>query len=347
MFGANTEEVILKKMMDVIPSDLDKREGSIIYNAIAPAALEIARLYSNMDMFLECVFANNNMPSEYLDLRSNEFGITRKLATYCIKKAVFYGQDNILIDIPIGSRFTIEGFNFIVNERIGLGTYKIKCESPGTEPNYISGGLIPISYLNGLSKAITTDVIEYGEDIESNESLLNRLHIKVTTPSTSGNIHHYKSWTMEVPGVSDCVVKPLWNGNGTVKVVVIDSNKKSPNKTILDNVTLNIQEKRPIGASVTVIGVTEVPINVNTNLVIESSKTLEEVKANIENNISGYLKSIAFKEHIVRYTRIANCILDCEGVVDYSDLTVNTGISNITLTDEQVGILGSVVATSA
>ena len=29
-------------MLDAVPNDLDKREGSIIYNALAPAAAELA-----------------------------------------------------------------------------------------------------------------------------------------------------------------------------------------------------------------------------------------------------------------------------------------------------------------
>jgi len=112
VFEEQTEEVILKRMMDKVPNGLDKREGSIIYNALAPCALEVARMYSDMDYFIQCTFVSPDMPEEYLDLRVAEEGLKRKKATYTIKKGYFYDEENKPIDIPIGSRFSIESFNF-------------------------------------------------------------------------------------------------------------------------------------------------------------------------------------------------------------------------------------------
>ena len=42
MYEEMTFEAILERMLNRIPDSLDKREGSVIYDAIAPAALEIA-----------------------------------------------------------------------------------------------------------------------------------------------------------------------------------------------------------------------------------------------------------------------------------------------------------------
>ena len=39
-----TYEEILKRMLDRVPSGLDKREGSVIYDALAPAAVLSCRL---------------------------------------------------------------------------------------------------------------------------------------------------------------------------------------------------------------------------------------------------------------------------------------------------------------
>ena len=38
-------DTILQRMLDNVSSKVDKREGSIIYDAIAPCAAELAQMY--------------------------------------------------------------------------------------------------------------------------------------------------------------------------------------------------------------------------------------------------------------------------------------------------------------
>ena len=40
-----SEEAILQRMLSKIPDTIDKREGSIIYDALAPASKELAIIY--------------------------------------------------------------------------------------------------------------------------------------------------------------------------------------------------------------------------------------------------------------------------------------------------------------
>ena len=49
MYENQTEDVIKQRMLDVVPSDLDKREGSFIYDGISPAAIELALAYIELD----------------------------------------------------------------------------------------------------------------------------------------------------------------------------------------------------------------------------------------------------------------------------------------------------------
>lgn len=161
--------------------------------------------------------------------------------------------------------------------------------------------------------------------------------------ATSGNANHYKLWSLEVAGVGDVKVFPLWNGAGTVKVVIIDSNKQPASSEIVNAVTTYIEENRPIGANVTVQSASALNINITATIVRDSNYTTEQVLTNVSTKITSYLKSIAFKQSYVSYAQIGSLILDSEGVLDYSNLTVNGGTSNITIGDEQVAILGQVV----
>ena len=52
MYEDITYDTILKRMLSRVPSDVDKREGSIIYDAIAPCAFELTLLYREFDAIL-------------------------------------------------------------------------------------------------------------------------------------------------------------------------------------------------------------------------------------------------------------------------------------------------------
>ena len=44
-----TYEVILQRMLDKVSDNMDKREGSIIDDALAPAAVELQLMYIELD----------------------------------------------------------------------------------------------------------------------------------------------------------------------------------------------------------------------------------------------------------------------------------------------------------
>ena len=59
MFEDMTFENILNDMLSRVPNDVDKREGSIIYDALAPCAYHLAQTYFQlrhyMDLFLQAL----------------------------------------------------------------------------------------------------------------------------------------------------------------------------------------------------------------------------------------------------------------------------------------------------
>ena len=59
MFEEMTFENILSQMLENVQGDVDKREGSIIYDALAPVAMESAQMYSDMDILLQECFADS------------------------------------------------------------------------------------------------------------------------------------------------------------------------------------------------------------------------------------------------------------------------------------------------
>lgn len=55
MWENMTYENILKDMLGRVTSDVDKREGSVIYDALAPAAYKLAEAYFMLNIFLDLV----------------------------------------------------------------------------------------------------------------------------------------------------------------------------------------------------------------------------------------------------------------------------------------------------
>ena len=49
-----------------------------------------------------------------------------------------------------------------------------------------------------------------------------------------------------------CKVIPLWNGAGTVKIVIVDADNRPADSELISKVKEHIEENRPIGAEVTV-----------------------------------------------------------------------------------------------
>ncbi|HEX2925677.1 MAG TPA: baseplate J/gp47 family protein, partial [Ruminiclostridium sp.] len=140
----------------------------------------------------------------------------------------------------------------------------------------------------------------------------------------------------------DAKVFPLWNGPGTVKVIVIDAEKKPANINLISSVVSAIETNRPIGATVTVAAAQAIVIDIKLSLTKNDAYTQDQVKDEIIKNITGYLQSIAFKQDYVSYAQIGNVIMSSRGVNDYSNLTVNNGIANIAIGVDQVAVPGVV-----
>jgi uncharacterized phage protein gp47/JayE len=346
-FENETFERILERMLARIPDTIDKRQGSVVYDLLAPAAAELAQAYIEMDNVLNLGFADTTY-GEYLDRRAAEQGLTRKAAVKAAGQVTFSGPDGTVI--PVGTRVSTEGENpiyFVTTAEgtitSGSVTVDAEAEVGGVDGNVDAGKItVVLGDLSGVVTVTNAQPFAGGINEETDEELLARYKEHVTRPITSGNKFQYEAWAKEIAGIADARCYPLWNGNGTVKVVVVNSEKRSPSASVIQAVADYIETVRTVGADVTVVGVTEVPINVSAMITLANGVTLADAEADIRARITEYFKQIAFYETTVRYTAIGNAILDAKGVIDYANLTVNGSVTNVILNDDEVPILGAV-----
>jgi len=349
IFDSETFDAILERMLARLPSDIDKREGSVVYDLLAPAALEFAQAYVEMDNILDLGFAESAY-GEYLDRKVAEQGLTRKAAISATGLLTFTGVEGL--EIPTGTRVsTLDDLYFVTTETgvITNGTVNVAAEAEiGGADGNVGVGLITNTdavELDGINGVTNNDVFSGGVDEETDEQLFARYQERVTRPITSGNKYQYEAWAKEIQGVANATCYPLWNGPGTVKVVVVDSENRSPSQAVIDAVAAYIEEQRPVGATVTVAGVTEVPIDVSAVITTDGGDDVATVTASIIENVSTYLKTFTTGGQIVRYSQIANAVLDSGDIIDYSDLRVNGTVTNISIASDQVPVMGAVSIT--
>lgn len=336
-----TYEDLRDEMLDEVADDVDKRSGAIIYDAVAPTALKLAEMYSNLGIFLNLVFADT-ADADYLTRRAAEYGILRNLATAAIRKGVFKNTDGLLMDVPLGSRFSFGNITFEAIEKMQVGAYKLRSEITGIDGNQGVGALLPMEPIDKLGTAEIADVLTPGTDDESDESLYSRYQIRVQKQATSGNAYHYEQWALSVPGVGGVKVIPTWNGAGTVKVVLLATDKTPATQSIVDETHAYIEGERPIGATVTVVAATALPISVTATITLASGATLRDAESQFSAALKEYLGKLAFTGELIRYSRIANLLLDVPPIIDYEDFMVNGSAANIEPASDAVGMAGTV-----
>ncbi len=149
---------IIQRMLSKIPDSINKREGSIIYDALAPCAIELTQMYITLKDNIDLVFADTAV-DEYLDRLCNQIGIQRMQATKTIKQGSFYDENNNLKNVEIGQRFICSDTYWTTVQKITEGIYRLECETEGTIGNNISGSLMPVDYIQGLARAELGDLL--------------------------------------------------------------------------------------------------------------------------------------------------------------------------------------------
>lgn len=333
MFEIMTYENILADMLNSVENDVDKREGSIIYDALAPCAYQLAQTYFVLNHYIDLV-SGDTAVGEYLDRVVVDYGIIRKPATFAIRKITTSGSVNI------GTRWGMNGIVYEITELLKDNEYKATCEQIGEIGNAYSGALENIDNILGI-QATLTDIITSGEDEESDDNLRARFYTYVQKPSTSGNADNYKQWALEVIGVGDAKIFPLWNGPGTVKVVIVDSTKLPANLELVEATKDHIESVRPIGANISVTSGIAKDINVTATIVLANGYNLQTITTSFTEALTEYFRSIAFSLSNISHAKIGTILLGIDGVLDYSELKIGGFTANISLEDEEIPVIGT------
>ena len=340
---------MIGKVLELYP-DVDTREGSIIYNALAPAALELAIAYTEMDSVLDESFAET-ASREYLLKKCKEIGIDESMfaATFGIHRGEFD------VEIPINSRWNCDLYNYEVISYIGVNegihSYRLRCETGGVEPNTVTGDLTPIDNTpTGLYYANLVECLIEGEDEASDDKMRETYFNNVRNTNNDGNIAQYETWCENYPGIGNYKIIPKFGVDTKVTVSILNSS----NDVASDLLVAEFQEYldpieskgmgngvAPIGAFVTVTTATELPVNVSANVTLSEDIDTETVNEMINDALVSYFKRIAYKQNTLSYMQLGAAIIDVEGIEFITELKINNGTADIDLTGEKIPVLGT------
>lgn len=206
MYEDVTYEKIRNRMLARVEDNLDKREGSLIWDTHSPTAVELQILYIELDTILREIYGDT-ASREFLILRCKERGIIPYPQTHAVLKGVFTPEN---IDVS-GRRFNIGTVNYLVTEKIADGEYRVQCETAGITGNQYLGSMTPVTYISGLETAELTEVLVPGEEEEETEELRQRYFDSFAERAFGGNVRDYLEKTNAIAGVGRTKVTRVWN----------------------------------------------------------------------------------------------------------------------------------------
>lgn len=343
---AETELEIHNRMLTKTSDEYDKSDGSFIYDATKPPAIELSYLQEQIEIVeskLDIMNLKNDELSRFVYART---GITRKSATHANSILKIVGNAGTKINQgDLASTPSGVLYEFIESTTIdtsGINNVKVICQSAGavgnTPANTIT--ILPIS-IDGVVSITNPSAITNGYDAETDDELRERYFDKLQRPGKAGNKYHFEEWAKSVVGVGDARCIPRYNGPLSVKVIIIDSNGMPASSELVATTRALIESEMAFGVEdLSVVGATAVPINLAVTLRLLSSADEVTVVASIKENIKAYLKELAFKVNRVSYAKIGALIIETEGVADYENLLINGTTGNVEILDDQVAVMG-------
>lgn len=336
-------------------------EGQFPYLLNVPVANIISDSETTYDERVDKTFMNNVETLEEAILVGGIVGLEPLTNNASVGSVTFYGANGTIIPLgqQVSASFTGIVYNVIEEGRqcgdsvSGEATVLVACSQVGEVGNIGAGGIDTVS-LTDITSVTNRSSITNGFTTEPLESYKERYYNRIQFPVAENNNTYYSEKVVDnIETIGYSRVLPA-NGttipNGSFEVVITNVDNKKVALDIKNQAQFLIDSLTLIGEQGTVIVADEVPINITSELVINSGTSLSLLEENISSNIENFLKSIFPNRLSFSIVEIADVIKDIDGVDGFNTFTVN-GISNnntaIYLLNTDTPVLGTLTFTQA
>ena len=354
MFNYTFEELHARALSRVT-SGMDTSQGSFLYDAITSCTQELYLAYLYCDEMEKRLYADTAY-NEWLERRCAERGISRETAVHSQRLAVVDLSNGAIIDDVIGSTWGIEDATYTLTGVFDITTCIATCDQSGVIGNRYSGSMINVNAINSANGVVLSDIIVAGTEDETDDDLRQRYFDSFNNTAFGGNIADYKQKVGALEGVGQVKVYPVWQGAGTVLVRILGNDSTIPSSTLIDQVQTAVDPTvnsgkgygiAPIGHVTTVLGATDVNIDISATLSYKVGYSYSVVHADVQEVLENYIKGLrdtwSDEENlIIRIAQIEAALLDIKGIIDVTNTTINGTASNLTLNDDEVPNLSGV-----
>jgi len=269
----------------------------------------------------------------YLVRWAGFWGIFREAPTSATGQVTFTGPGPLVPENTIAARG--DGLRYLlgaaVTQASGSGTGTVTCISAGAVTNTAAGGTLTLtSPVPGIASTVTVGPggLAGGNDLESIDSLLARLLLRIRETPQGGSQGDYEEWAMAVPGVTRVWVYQWWLGTGTVGITFMMDGRANPIPQAADVAAVQaaINAARPVGAPTFVFAPTGAPFNPTIHLNPTSAAIQAAVEANLASLIANqctpggnYLvNGVPTAGGLLYYSHINAAISAAAGEIDFT-----------------------------
>lgn len=294
---------IINRILERVDPAISKIPGTSIYDSVAVTAPELQNVAVMLKIFEDQTFLMTATGAE-LDRWGATFSLSRYQATKAIMKARPLARNGVGLNIDIGARFmSIDTIAPIEYVAIGMSgdLALVECQTEGLVGSSYLGFLIATPSVNNLASMEIVQAEYIGQNREPDSVYRERLRMHLARIMYGGNIWEYKMWVNAINGVWDCVIFPAWQGGGSVKVCIIDSEYKPVPfeflnivKSILDPVEIEGSGGGivPIGHNVIVSTPEFVDLNFILDFEVKPIFKIEQVRPIIKNIFTEYVNDL-------------------------------------------------------
>lgn len=308
-------EKLRAAIMSRLPEEQLRRSDAEVYSrafaATADAIYSLVAYYHRQQFVWSC-------DSEYLDRHAGLYGITRFPAAKAAGKVRFGITGDAVV--PAGAELqSAAGASYVTTaDSDPAGVAAVEAAVAGSAGNLAENSALSLtSPVEGVAaEAIVSSAISGGEDAESDDRLRSRTLVKMRETPQGGAAADYKTWALQVPGVTRAWCYPEEDGEGTVTVRFACDGLEQivPTEEMVAKVRAHINELRPVCAKVTVVAPVAHPVPITFRSLGGDSVA---TRSAIESDLRRFFRDETEPGGVVHLSQINAVISNASGETDH------------------------------
>lgn len=358
----NSPEEIHGRMMDNLPADIDDTPGGFPYDFTMPAAIEKSEIVQYHIVRALMAALPQYAWGDWLDLHGQQVNLTRHPARKAKGNLQITGVAGTVVEA--GTVFCVPAtqytpaIGFCTDEECtlnddGMAQVPVTAVNEGPESNVKADSVVIMEEPVDEIIAITNpEPMIGGSSRESDDDFYDRIAEEYANSRTFlGNDRDYRRWALEA-GAGDCIVDSAFDGPGTVKLVLIDTNGQPANEELVQAVYDYIvspddRSRRLLPtacAKLSCVPATTLRIDYEcTGMLYDKNITNPEQIFRCFEKAVMEVYSEAKHEGILRYNDVRPVLRGIDGLEDFDNFYMNGAMKNIVLGSEEYPLTGNCV----